>query len=307
MRNVSFHYPAAGPDLWANTKAHVQQAERDGFASVWLMDHFCQLPMHGRPDEPFLDAWTTLPALATVTSRIRLGVMVSPVGYRNPALLAKMAATMDHLSGGRLNFGFGGGGYKPEYQQYGFEFIDKPATRLAQMEEALRLMIAMWTQPRATFHGRYFHVEEAILEPKPVQKPYPPILIGGVGPKITMRIIAQLGDACNLWGPPAAFVQQRETLKRHCEAAGRDESTIEKTTYDLVLCARTEAAVRAKIERLLPNGREEWMALVGTPSELVEVVGEYGQVGADHLCLDFTGNDPESYELFVTEVMNGNG
>jgi alkanesulfonate monooxygenase SsuD/methylene tetrahydromethanopterin reductase-like flavin-dependent oxidoreductase (luciferase family) len=146
-------------------------------------------------------------------------------------------------------------------------------------------------------------VENAILEPKPVQKPHPPILIGGVGPKITLRIIAEMGDACNLWGPPDEFVKQRETLKRHCDEVGRDESTIEKTTYDLVVCARTEENLRRKIERLLPNGIEPWMALVGTPSQLVDVVGDYQRVGADQLCIDFAGNDPESYALVVEDVM----
>lgn len=304
LRNVSFHYPAGeSASAWENTVAHVLRAERDGWHALWLMDHFIQLPSHGSVDEPFFDAWTALPALAALTRRIRLGTMVTPVGYRNPALLAKMAATIDHISGGRFNFGFGAGGYRPEYEQYGFEFIERPAIRLAQMREALQLIIAMWTQPRVTFHGQTFHVENAILEPKPHQRPYPPIMIGGTGAKITLRIVAELGDACNLWGPPEQFVVQRDILKQHCEAVGRDEATIEKTTYDVVLCAPTAAAVHAKIERILPNGHEPWMTLVGTPSQLVERVGEYERVGAQQLCLDVAGNDPESYDLFVGEVM----
>ena len=303
LRNVSFHYPAAEASAWENTVAHVRRAETDGFDTVWLMDHFVQLPSHGPVDEPFFDAWTALPALAAATTRIRLGTMVSPVGYRNPALLARMVATMDHVSGGRFNFGFGAGGYRPEYWQYGFEFVEKASIRLAQMKEALQLMIALWTQPRATFHGRYFRVEEAILEPKPLQKPYPPIMIGGTGPKITLRIVAELGDACNLWGPPARFTEQRDILRRHCDAVGRDENTIEKTTYDVVVCAPTAAAVKAKVNRVLPEGHQEWMTLVGTPAQLVDTVGQYQDVGAGQLCIDIAGNDPESYELFVHEVM----
>ncbi|MCI0550256.1 MAG: TIGR03560 family F420-dependent LLM class oxidoreductase [Anaerolineae bacterium] len=286
-----------------DVKTHIQRAERDGFASFWVMDHFYQLPVHGSEEEPFLDAWTVLPALAAVTSRIRLGAMVSPVGYRNPALLARMASSLDHISGGRMNFGFGAGGYKPEYKAYGFEFVEKGSIRLAQMKEALQLILGLWSNTRFTFHGNYFHVEDVILEPKPLQKPHPPILIGGVGPKVTLRIIAELGDACNLWGPPDEFVKQRETLKRHCDEVGRDESTIEKTTYDLVICARTEKELQRKIKRLLRKGVEPWMALVGTPSQLIDTVGEYARVGADHLCMDFAGNDAESYDLFVNEVM----
>jgi F420-dependent oxidoreductase-like protein len=303
IRNTSFVYPNGTGYIWEDTKAHIQRAEQDSFDSFWVMDHFYQLPIHGSVEEPFLDAWTILPAMAAVTSRIRLGAMVSPVGYRNPALLARMGASLDHISNGRMNFGFGEGGYKPEYQAYGFEFIDKKQVRLAQMKEALQMILGLWITACFTFHGEYFHVQDAILEPKPIQKPHPPILIGGVGPKVTLRIIAELGDACNLWGPPEETARERETLKQHCEEVGRDESTIEKTTYDLVICAPNEAALKEKIERLLPKGVEPWMALVGTPSQLVDIVGEYEQVGADHLCMDFAGNDPESYELFVNEVM----
>jgi F420-dependent oxidoreductase-like protein len=303
LRNTSFVYPNGTGNIWEDTKAHIQRAERDGFDSFWVMDHFYQLPIHGSTEEPFLDAWTVLPALAAVTSRIRLGAMVSPVGYRNPALLARMASSLDHISGGRLNFGFGAGGYKPEYQSYGFEFIEKASIRLEQMKEALELILGLWTNASFTFHGKYFHVENVVLEPKPLQTPHPPILIGGVGPKVTLRIIAEMGDACNLWGPPEEFIREREMLQRHCDEIGRDESTIEKTTYDLVICARTELELKRKIERLLPKGVESWMALVGTPSKLMDLVGEYERAGADHLCLDFAGNDPESYELFVNDVM----
>ncbi len=303
LRNTSFVYPQGTGDVWMDTSEHIRRVERDGFDSFWLMDHFFQLPSHGSVEEPFLDAWTALPALAAVTSRIRLGAMVSPVGYRNPALLARMAASLDRISHGRLNFGFGAGGFKPEYVAYGFEFIEPGSVRLDQMKEALQIIVGLWTHPRFTFHGKYFHVDDTILEPKPVQTPHPPILIGGVGPKITLRLIAEMGDACNLWGPPHEFVKQRETLKKHCDEVGRDESTIEKTTYDLVVCARTESALKIKIGQLLAKGVEPWMALVGTPAQLVDVVGEYGRVGADHLCLDFAGNDSESYALFVDDVM----
>ena len=304
IRNTSFVYPNGTGDIWQDTQAHIQRAEQDGFDSFWVMDHFYQLPAHGSVEEPFLDAWTVLPALAAVTNCIRLGAMVSPVGYRNPALLARMAASLDHISAGRMNFGFGAGGYQPEYRSYGFEFIEKPSIRIAQMKEALQLIVGLWSEACFTFHGKYFQVEDAILEPKPLQKPHPPILIGGVGPRLMMRVIAEMGDACNLWGPPDEFVKQRETLKRHCDEVGRDESTLEKTTYDLVVCAPTEAALKQKIDQLLPKGVEPWMALVGKPSQLIDVVGEYERVGADHLCMDFAGNDPESYELFVDEVMS---
>jgi F420-dependent oxidoreductase-like protein len=303
LRITSFVYPDGSGDVWTDLRNHIQRAEQDGFDSAWLMDHFYQLPVHGSTEEPFLDAWTALPALAAVTSRICLGPMVSPVGYRNPSLLARMAASLDHISGGRLYFGFGAGGYRPEYEAYGYQFEPMGSRRLAKMREALEIIIGMWTEPRFSYQGRYFHVNDVILEPKPLQQPHPPILIGGVGPRITLRIIAEMGNACNLWGPPDAFVRQRETLKQHCLDVGRDETQIEKTTYDLALIAPNEAALQNKIERLLPEGIEPWMALVGTPARIVDVVAEYQRVGAQHLCIEFRGNDPESYEIFVREVM----
>jgi hypothetical protein len=136
----------------------------------------------GAPDEPVLEGWAVLAALAAVTSRIRLATLCTAVGYRNPAHLAKIAASIDLISRGRLTLGIGAGFFEEEYKQYGWEFPPRPATRIRQMEEAVELIPKMWTEPRTTFHGRYFHVEDAILEPKPVQKPRPPVMIaGGMG------------------------------------------------------------------------------------------------------------------------------
>ncbi len=292
-------------DAWEFTKQCARRAEADGFASFWLMDHFYNF--HGADhNEQFLDVWTTLPALAMATKTIRLGPLVTPVGYRNPALLARMCATFDQLCNGRLYLGFGAGGYRPEYTAYGYDFPEKAATRIAQMEEAVTIMKLMWTEPRATFQGKFFQIADAICEPKPMQKslpkPHPPILIGGVGEKILLRALARCGDACNLFGPPDEFRREREILKRHCDVAGRDEATIEKTTYDVVLCAGDENALRAKMERL-EFQPEAWKSLVGTPAQLIERVGEFQREGAEHLLLEFHGNDTESYELFVDQVM----
>jgi F420-dependent oxidoreductase-like protein len=308
LRQHSFVWPDSTPDeTWERTKRLVQRAEADGFASYWLMDHFYNLPVHGSSEhEPFLDVWTTLPALAAVTERIRLGPLVSPVGYRNPALLARMAASLDVISNGRLYLGFGAGGYQPEYEMYGFEFPARPSLRIAQMEEAVNLIRAMWTQPYTTFHGQFFHVEEAVLEPKPFQQPMPPILIGGVGEKFLLPTLARVGDACNLFGPPAAFRRVRQVLRRYCEAEGRDEATIEKTTYDVVLCAPTQAELDTKKQHLNFQPAE-WKTLIGTPAQLVDMVGLYAEEGAQHLLLEFHQNDEESYTLFVEEVMQNFG
>jgi F420-dependent oxidoreductase-like protein len=297
-------FEGRGREAWLDTRDRAQRAERDGFRTFWLMDHFIAMTSHGsQADDPFLDAWTALPALAQATSTIRLGVLVSPVGYRNPTLLARMATTMDMISDGRLEFGFGAGGYRPEYEQYGYDFPEKVSTRVAQMEEALRLIIAMWTTPRTTYEGIWFRAQDATLEPKPLQRPYPPLLIGGVGEKLILRAVARFGAACNLFGPPQEFRRVRDVVRRHCDAEGRDEATIYYTTYDLVLCAPTEEAVRDKVARLGLR-RESWHTLVGTPSELRDLVAQYRDEGAHELLVENFRNDEESYELFVGEVLS---
>src|SRR5215469_8526691 len=181
-------------------KAKARWAENCGFAWFSVMDHMIQIPRVGAPDEPELEGWTVLAALAAVTSRIRLATLCTAVGYRNPAHLAKIAASVDLISRGRLTLGVGAGFFEDEYRQYGWEFPERPAVRIRQMEEAIQLILRMWTEPRTTFHGRYFQVEDAILEPKPVQKPRPPVMIAGGGEQMTLRAVARLADACNVGG-----------------------------------------------------------------------------------------------------------
>src|SRR5438477_5089599 len=187
-----------GPDpvkAFEAVKAKAQWAENRGFVWFSVLDHMIQIPRVGPPDEPFLEGWTVLSGLAAVTSRIRLATLCTAVGYRNPAHLAKIAATVDLISRGRLTLGIGAGFFEEEYKQYGWEFPPRPATRIRQVEEAVQLILKMWTEPRTTFHGRYFHVEDAILEPKPVQKPRPPVMIAGGGEQMTLRAVARLADA----------------------------------------------------------------------------------------------------------------
>ena len=197
-----------------------------------------------------MEGWTVLSALAAVTSRIRLATLVSSVGYRNPAHLAKIAAGVDLISRGRLTFGIGAGWFETEYRQYGWEFPPRPALRIRQMEEAVRLVLAMWTEKRTTFHGKYFHAEDAILEPKPVQRPHPPIMIAGGGEQLTLRMVARLADACNVGGNPDAVRHKYEVLRGHCEAEKRDYEAIERTNVISFLIARDQSALAAKRRRL---------------------------------------------------------
>jgi F420-dependent oxidoreductase-like protein len=232
--------------MFEELKRKARWAEQHGYTWFSVMDHLIQIPGVGQPEEPFMEGWTVLSALAAVTEKIRLATLVTSVAYRNPALLAKMAAGVDIISGGRLTFGFGAGWYYQEYGQYGYQFPERPAVRIRQMEEALKLIKLMWTEPRATFYGKYFHVEEAILEPKPLQKPYPPIMIGGGGEQLTLRVLARHGNACNLFGDPATVRHKLDVLRQHCEAEQRDYNTIERTNLTSLLLARTETELQGR-------------------------------------------------------------
>jgi F420-dependent oxidoreductase-like protein len=265
------------------------------------MDHLIQIPGVGAPDEPFLEGWTVLSALAAVTSRIRLVTLATSVGYRNPAHLAKMAAGVDLISRGRLTLGIGAGLFETEYRQYGWEFPSRPATRIRQMEEAVRLILAMWTEKRTTFRGRYFHVEDAILEPKPVQKPRPPVMIAGGGEQLTLRAVARLADACNVGGEPNTVRHKLSVLRAHCDAAARDYDAIEKTHNNSWLIARDEAAVAAKRERL--SARGPLRGFVGTVSQAIDLIGQYRDAGVQLLINSDYRNDIETHELMAAEVI----
>src|SRR5262245_51779224 len=232
-------------------KVKARWAEDHGFVWFSVMEHMIQIPRVGVPEEPVLEGWTVLAGLAAVTTRIRLATLCTAVGYRNPAHLAKIAASVDVISRGRLTLGIGAGFFEEEYRQYGWEFPPRPATRIQQMEEAVELIVKMWTEPRTTFHGRYFHVDDAILEPKPIQKPRPPVLIAGSGEQLTLRAVARVGDACNFVDlDPAEVKHKLEVLRRHCEAIGRDDDAVEVTHVQGWLLARDDAAVAAKRDRL---------------------------------------------------------
>ncbi len=289
-------------EAFETVKAKARWAEDHGFTWFSVMDHMIQIPGMGPPDEPVLEGWTVLAGLAAVTRGLRLATLATAIGYRNPAHLAKIAASVDVISRGRLTLGIGAGFFEDEYRQYGWAFPPQPATRLRQMEEAVELILKMWTEPRTTFHGRYFHVDEVILEPKPVQKPRPPVMIAGGGEQMTLRAVARLADACNLVRGDIAEARRKLTvLRRHCDAAGRDYGMIEKTHVQRWLLARDAAALAAKRERLAPRGSAQGFA--GTVSEAVDLIGQYRDAGIDVLIHSDGLHDPETRELFVSDVM----
>src|SRR5262249_12554836 len=199
-------------------------------------------------------------------------------------------------------FGIGAGYFETEYRQYGWEFPERPAVRIRQMEEAVRLILAMWTELRTTFHGRYFHVEDALLEPKPVQKPRPPVMIAGGGEQLTLRAVARLANACNFVDGDVAEIRRKlAVLRRHCDAGGRDYGTIEKTQIQPWVLARDAAAVAANRERLAARGPVR--GFVGTVAEAVDLIGQYQDAGIDLLIQPDRRHDVETHELFVSDVM----
>ena len=289
-------------EAFETVKVKARWAEDHGFTWLSVMDHTIQIPRVGPPDEPILEGWVVLAGPAAVTSRIRLATLATAVSYRNPAHLAKIAATVDVMSRGRLTLGIGAGFYEEEYRQYGWDFPPEPADAHPQMEEAVQLILKMWTEPRTTFNGRYFRVEDAILEPKPVQKPRPPVMIAGAGEQMTLRAVARLADACNFVGGDLAEIRHKlAVLQRHCDASGRDYKTIEKTHVQHWLLARDEAALAAKRER--QAARSPIGGLVCTVSEAIDLIGQYRDAGVDLLIHSDRRNDPETLELFASEII----
>lgn len=300
-QNPSFLWPDSDPHaIFERTRTAAQKAEAAGFVSFWLMDHLIQLPMVGAADEPFLESWTTLAALAAVTNRIGLGTMVSSIAYRNPALLAKMVAGVDIISGGRAILGIGAGWFQTEYRQYGYEFPEQPAVRIRQLDEGIQLIKALWTQPRATFAGKYFQVKEAILEPKPVQRPHPPILVGGGGEQLTLKVAAKHANMVNWFGTPDIIKHKLEVLARHGDAVGRDVREIRITKLDSVLIGRQEKDVQQKRIKLHLGDRP---FLAGTVHQVIDQIAAFQAVGVQEMILNIPRNDPETFDLLGSEVI----
>jgi F420-dependent oxidoreductase-like protein len=274
-----------------------QEAEALGFASIWLYDHFHTVPE--ATQEVTFECWTSIAALARDTKRVRIGQMVTCNSYRNPALLAKMASTVDVLSHGRLNFAIGAGWNEHEYRAYGYEYPDAP-TRLRQLHEAVEVIVAMWMQEKAVFEGKYYQVRSAINQPKGAQKPHIPLMIGGGGEKATLKLVAQYADACNIPDPDAATLEHKlAVLKTHCEGIGRDYHGIKRTVLLECAIAETEEAALAK---RLNFPRDQ--TLVGTPEMIRQRLAQYEQAGAQEIILWMPdARELQSIRLFARECM----
>lgn len=287
------------------------EAERLGYDSVWLYDHLhAEERPSGRPAEAratTFECWTSAAGLARDTSTIRIGQMVTCNLYRNPALLAKMASTVDVLSHGRLDFGIGAGWYEEEGRAYGYAFPDAPE-RLRRLEEALQITRALWTEPAATFAGQYYQLQGAVNEPKGVQQPHIPLWVGGAGEKVTLKLVAKYADACNVIAQSAAIADQKfAVLREHCERVGRDYDEIRKSVHTSIVLLEPgedlDAATKARGDISLEVIRRS--NIVGTPPEVAERLRQLMDVGAEYFIIYFRNRlvQLDTLRLFAREVM----
>lgn len=293
---------------WAACRDTALVAEQLGYDSVWVYDHFHNVP---RPSgETVFECFTTIAALAEATRRIRLGQMVSCTSYRPPALTAKIAASIDVISGGRLDFGVGAGWYSGEYVAYGYDF-PAPKVRIGMLREAVEVITRMWTEPSASYEGTYYRLDGAQCDPKPVQQPHPPVWIGGGGEQLTLRVVAALADKANFGGKPHEWQHKRDVLHAHCAAVGRDPEAIELTWSPEVLVREHEAEIRSLHEAgragsLWGEQFDSWGAgnLVGTPEQVCEQIRTYVAMGCTYFvpwCNDYP--DHTTLRLFAGQVI----
>lgn len=282
-----------GIQLWPETyreyvtlEAAFLECEGLGFDSAWLYDHF--YPMI---EGPVLEPWTTLPALAVKTRSLRLGALVTCNSFRYPSILAKMAATLDSISGGRLEFAIGAGWYEEEYKAYGIPF-PSAIVRIRQLNEAVEIIRRLWTEEEVTFRGEYCSLERAVSEPKPIQKPHPPIWIGGGGPKV-LEVVARHADYCNFLCSPEEFRRRIEFLGKQCSEIGRDPNEIEKTWHGPVFIADNGMKLKERIlkrkERIVSTRVREMPfeqylgeIIAGTPEQCIEKIQRYIDVGVTY-------------------------
>ncbi|VVJ21932.1 Uncharacterised protein [Amycolatopsis camponoti] len=278
-------------------------ADESGFATIWAPDHF--IPF-GPSGSYVFEAWTTLAALAREVGTARLGQLVTGNGYRNPALLAKMASTLDVVSGGRLTFGIGAGWYEEEYKAFGYDFPGA-GERLRRLEEALKIIHALWTGNPATFDGDYFSTAGAVSSPTGVQLPHPPVMIAGGGEKVTLRLVALYGDLCNVQESPDEVHRKFQVLARHCETVGRDFSRITKTSTSYCIIADTDEEARAAVPPWAPQvfpGELADYGLIGTVDTIRKRLEVYRDAGVDELIVGFRDAlDADTLRTFATEFI----
>jgi F420-dependent oxidoreductase-like protein len=290
---------------WPEARQAALEFDRLGYDSVWVCDHLYGVPL---PTLPIFEAWSELAAVAAITERVQLGTLVTPPFFRNPAVLAKQVATIDHIADGRTIVGLGAGWFEAEFRGYGCAF---PALgeRMRALEEAVEILKRMWTEERVTFHGRHFSVEDALCEPKPRRRP--PILIGGGGERVLMGIAARSAD---IWNNLAVFQHQLgdkvEALRRRCDEVGRDFASLEVSQQCVVVIAEDPERARASLAkaRKIYGGHMgaalEEHGIWGHPEAVIERIEHHRRLGCSLFCIEFFGRDTrEPARLFAEKVM----
>ena len=285
------------PDVgFAETLELAEQAEAAGFDLVTVMDHFYQIPLNGLEEEPMLEAYSTLGAIAASTTRVQVGTLVTGVTYRNPALLAKTVTTLDVISGGRAILGIGAAWNESEHAGYGYDF-PPIRERMDRLDEALTICRRMFTEERPSFTGRHYRIDGALNSPRPVQPGGPPILVGGGGEQRTLRLVARHADISH-WFPTglADLKRKGEILDRYCEEIGRDPTTIRRTIASPVVLVEDEAAGRALLDRVPAERRA--MIFAAPPVQAAEILREYVEAGfAGFTLTNSTLRTPEAVGL----------
>lgn len=283
----NFSFPGVPPGrLFDRVVEMAQAAEAAGFDLLTVMDHFYQISIVGPETEPMLEAYSTLAALAQVTRRIRLGTLVSGVTYRNPALLVKMVTTLDTISRGRAVFGIGAAWHDSEHAGYGFEF-PPVGQRMDRLSEALAIAKLMFGEERPSFAGRYYRIDRALNQPRPLQPGGPKILVGGGGEQRTLRLAAQYADMTHWFvTSPEEFRRKNAVLETHCRAVGRDPSTIVRTIGAPVWLVRDEQEAREAEERIPPPRRA--LMRPATAEQVAGILRSFVEAGV----AGFTFNNP---------------
>jgi F420-dependent oxidoreductase-like protein len=290
--NFTFDVPDAG--MFGRVVELAQAGEDSGFTSLWVMDHFYQLPALGGADQPMLEAYTLLGALATQTSKVRLGTLVTGVTYRNPALLAKMVTTLDVISGGRAMLGIGAAWHDIEHEALGFAF-PPVKERMDRLVEALRICRAMFTEEAPSFDGTYYRIKSAHNVPRPLQAGGPPIMVGGSGERRTLRVVAQYADLCNIHGDAETIRHKVDVLHAHCRDVGRDPADITVTRLATLFVTGSEeetAQVRAFLAQVAGEDAAAGFN-VGQPDEIVAQVADLVEAGVDELIFNLPLADPD--------------
>jgi F420-dependent oxidoreductase-like protein len=283
----------------------VLKCEKLGFSSIWLDDHL----MINK--KPILECWTTLSALSKVTKKIRLGTMVTCNSFRNPALLAKMSATVDNISNGRLELGIGAGIQKQEHRAYGFPF-NSPKIRIKQLDEAIWIIKKLWTQENVCFNGKYYTIRNADCEPKPIQKPHPPLIIGGGGEQLMLRLTAKYANRYD-WGylpSPELYHRKLEILKSYCKTVRRDFNEIEKSCWPTGQIfignerKNLDEKVSQPISKIILKDHVMRENFVHTPEDFLNQIQYYINFGVTYFMLFFSDvSNFEGLSLFAKKVV----